>query len=101
MDIIFAFVQPFVDFFAKHYINGCFIFTFILITGIVILAHLSKNSRGEHTMTADDVCASAMGGSVLIIIWPVIISLAIIAGICYFYYLIVGLIIKLVTKRIS
>ena len=26
MDIIFAFVQPFVDFFAKHYINGCFLF---------------------------------------------------------------------------
>lgn len=52
-------------------------------------------------MTADDVCSSAMGGSVLIIIWPIIITLAIIAGICYFYYLIVGLIIKLVTKRIS
>ena len=38
---------------------------------------------------------------VFILIWPIIITLAFIAGVCYFYYLIVGLIIKLVTKRIS
>ena len=101
MDIIFAFAQPFIEFFSKHYVNGCFIFIFVLITGIAISAHLSKNARGEHTMTADDVCASDMGGSVLIIIWPIIITLAIIAGICYLYYFLVGILIRLIIRRIK
>lgn len=101
MDYIFQFAQPFVDFFCKYYLNGCFIFIFVLITSVVIAVHLSKDKKGNHTMSLDDVCVSLMMGAVLVVAWPVTVSLAFFAGICYFYYLIVGLIIKLVTKRIS
>ena len=101
MDYIFQFVQPFVDFFCKYYLNGCFIFIFVLITSVAIAVHLSKDKKGNHTMSLDDVCVSLMMGAVLVVTWPVIVSLAFFAGICYLYYYLVGLILRLVIKRIN
>lgn len=101
MDIIFQFVQPFVEFFCANYKNGCFLFIFLAITGIIICVHLDKDSQGNHNTAVEDVCIMSIICGIFILIWPVVFTLAFIAGVCYFYYLIVGLIIKLVTKRIS
>ena len=101
MDYIFQFAQPFVEFFCANYKNGCFLFIFLAITGIIIIVHLDKDSQGNHNTSVDKVCMMSMVCVIFILTWPVILTLAFIAGVCYFYYLIVGLIIKLVTKRIS
>lgn len=101
MDYIFQFAQPFVEFFCANYKNGCFLFIFLAITGIIITVHLDKDSQGNHNTSVDEVCMMSMVCVIFILTWPVVLTLAFIAGVCYFYYLIVGLIIKLVTKRIS
>lgn len=101
MDYIFQFAQPFVEFFCANYKNGCFLFIFLAITGIIIIVHLDKDSQGNHNTSVDEVCMMSMVCVIFILTWPVVLTLAFIAGVCYFYYLIVGLIIKLVTKRIS
>lgn len=88
-------------FFCANYKNGCFLFIFLAITGIIIIVHLDKDSQGNHNTSVDEVCMMSMVCVIFILTWPVILTLAFIAGVCYFYYLIVGLIIKLVTKRIS
>lgn len=101
MDYIFQLAQPFVEFFCANYKNGCFLFIFLAITGIIIIVHLDKDSQGNHNTSVDEVCMMSMVCVIFILTWPVVLTLAFIAGVCYFYYLIVGLIIKLVTKRIS
>lgn len=94
MDIIFQFVQPFVEFFSAHYATGCYILVFLVITGIVVSIHLDKDSEGRHTTSVEDVCVISLISVIFILIWPVVVSLALIFGICYSYYLLIGILIK-------
>lgn len=91
MDIIFQFVQPFVEFFSAHYTTGCYILVFLVITGIVVSIHLDKDSKGRHTTSVEEVCVISV---IFILIWPVVVSLALIFGIFYSYYLLIGILIK-------
>ena len=94
MDIIFQFVQPFVEFFSAHYTTGCYILVFLVITGIVVSIHLDKDSKGRHTTSVEDVCVISLISVIFILIWPVVVSLALIFGIFYSYYLLIGILIK-------
>ena len=101
MDIVFAFIQPYVDFCINNYwLVFILIFLFCITVGI-ILSHLKIIDPSLFFTKGDSFLSFSTTTVFVSFFWPLVLVIVFVLSAIYFYYVIIGLIVKIVLKRIS
>lgn len=96
MDIVFAFIQPYIDFCIDNYWTVLIISIVLITTVVFIIQHLDSS-------TLKDLGFDSSGLMLYItaVAWPIsLVLISFVLIVCLYFYLI-GILVRLVKKRIS
>lgn len=96
MDIVFAFIQPYIDFCIDNYWSVLIISIVLITTVVFIIQHLDSS-------TLKDLGFDPSGVMLFItaVAWPISLVLIVFVSIVCLYFYLIGILVRLVKKRIS
>lgn len=96
MDIVFAFIQPYIDFCIDNYWTVLIVSIVLITTVVFIIQHLDSSTLKDLSFDPSGVMLF-----ITAVIWPIsLVLIAIVLIVCLYFYLI-GILVRLVKKRIS
>lgn len=101
MDTIFAFIQPFVEYVGRTYWEGFVVVLVITITLGMVLIHIERSTDKKYYPDGEDTLGFLFYVSILSFGWPVALAIGSLCLLGWLYYVIVGLILKILSKRIA